>query len=157
MLIVRNWWPAVTWMGVIFLFSTDLFSGSNTSSWLHPLSSSLFPSLTNESIELIHASLRNLGHWSEYFILALLLMRALRAEIPTRRQRSLLICSWALATLYAVGDEWHQSFVPSRSASGLDVSIDSFGAICGALWFERCKKKPDESASETEKTLTSSG
>jgi VanZ family protein len=142
MLIVRNWWPAVTWMGVIFLFSTDLFSGSNTSSWLHPLSSSLFPSLTNESIE---------------FILALLLMRALRAEIPTRRQRSLLICSWALATLYAVGDEWHQSFVPSRSASGLDVSIDSFGAICGALWFERCKKKPDESASETEKTLTSSG
>ena len=140
MLIIRNWWPAVTWMSVIFLFSTDLFSSSNTSSLLHPLLSALIPSLAIEQIEPIHEILRKLGHWSEYLILALLLMRALRAQIPTRRQRSLLICSWVLATLYAASDEWHQSFVPSRSASGLDVLIDSFGAICGALWFVRCKK-----------------
>jgi VanZ family protein len=146
MVIVRNWWPAVTWMSIIFLFSTDFFSSSNTSSLLHPLLSALIPSLAIEQIEPIHEILRKLGHWSEYLILALLLMRALRAQVPTRRQRNLQICSWVLATLYAVGDEWHQSFVPSRSASGLDVLIDSFGAVCGALWFERCKKKPHESA-----------
>jgi VanZ family protein len=145
MLIVRNWWPAATWASVIFLFSTDLFSGSNTSSWIHSLLSSLFPSLTDEQIELIHVGVRKLGHWSEYFILALLLMRAVREQFPTRRQRSLLIWSWVLATLYATSDEWHQSFVPSRSASGLDVLIDSLGAICGALWFERCKKNPRSS------------
>lgn len=146
MVIVRNWWPAVTWMSIIFLFSTDLFSSSNTSSLFQPLLSALIPSLAIEEIEPIHEILRKLAHWSEYLILALLLMRALRAQIPTRRQSSLLICSWVLATLYAVSDEWHQSFVPSRSASGLDVLIDSVGAICGALWFVRCKKKPHESA-----------
>lgn len=146
MRMVKNWWPAVSWMSVIFLFSTDLFSGSNTSSWIHPLLSSLFPSLTTEQIDLIHIIVRKLGHWSEYFILALLLMRAVREQFPTRRQRSLLIWSWVLATLYAAGDEWHQSFVPSRSASGLDVLIDSLGAICGALWFERGKRNPRSSA-----------
>jgi VanZ family protein len=39
------------------------------------------------------------------------------------------------ATFYAASDEWHQSFVPSRTASLADVTIDSVGAICGALWF----------------------
>ena len=146
MLIVRNWWPAVTWMIVIFLFSTDLFSGSNTSTLLGPLLSSLFPSLTTEQTDLIHVSARKLGHWSEYFILARLLMGAVTGQFPLWKQSRHLFWSLVLATLYAVGDEWHQSFVPSRSASGLDVLIDSFGAICGALWFGRCKKKPDESA-----------
>ena len=105
-------------MSAIFLFSTDLFSDSNTSSWLHPLLSSLFPSLTKEQIDLIHESVRKLGHWSEYFILALLLMRALTAQFPMRVDRSHVFWSMVLATLYAASDEWHQSFVPSRSASG---------------------------------------
>ena len=42
----------------------------------------------------------------------------------------------AIATLYAASDEWHQSFVPSRSASIVDVLIDCVGAMCGAFWFE---------------------
>jgi len=144
--IVKNWWPAVTWMGAIFLFSSDLFSDSNTSSLLGPLVSALIPSLTGEQIDLLHVGLRKLGHWCEYFILALLLMRAVKGQFPSWNWSSHLIWSLGLATLYAGGDEWHQSFVPSRSASILDVLIDSFGAVCGALWFERCKKKPEESA-----------
>ncbi len=144
MSIVRNWWPAVTWMSVIFLFSTDLFSGSNTSSLLGPLLSSLLPSLTIEQIDLVHEIVRKLGHWGEYFILARLLKRAVTGQFPLWRQSRHLFWSLFLAILYAAGDEWHQSFVPSRSASIVDVLIDGLGALCGALWFKRYKKNPDE-------------
>lgn len=143
---IKCWWPVAIWMSAIFIFSTDLFSGSNTSSLLRPLLSSLFPSLTSAQIELIHLAVRKLGHWSEYFILARLLMGALRRQFPLRKQSSHLYWSVLVATLYANGDEWHQSFVPSRSASILDVLIDSFGAICGALWFARDKTNRHESA-----------
>jgi VanZ family protein len=36
--------------------------------------------------------------------------------------------------LYAIGDEFHQSFVPSRTASFGDVTIDLLGGICGVTW-----------------------
>lgn len=127
-------------MSLIFLFSTDLFSGANTSSFLGPFLSSLFPAITGDQIETIHLALRKLGHWSEFFILAGLLMRALGMEFPGQTR----IARWAwcvlLTTLYAASDEWHQSFVPSRTASLADVTIDSVGAICGALWFSRRRR-----------------
>ena len=59
---IKNWWPVVAWMSLIFLFSTDLFSGANTSSFLRPLLSSLFPAMTADQIETIHLTLRKLGH-----------------------------------------------------------------------------------------------
>ncbi len=43
-----------------------------------------------------------------------------------------------LATFYALTDEFHQSFVPTRGASPLDVLLDSAGAalfIGTAVWF----------------------
>jgi VanZ family protein len=136
----NNWWPVAAWMSVIFLFSTDLFSGANTSAFLGPFLSSLFPAMTGDQIETIHLVARKLGHWSEYFILASLLMRALGKEFPSQSR----IARWAwcvlLTTLYAASDEWHQSFVPSRTASLADVTVDSFGAICGAWWFSRRRR-----------------
>ena len=133
---IRNWWPIVAWMSMIFLFSTDFFSGANTSSFLHPLLSSLFPALTGDQIETVHLFMRKLGHWSEYFILAVLIVRSLHAQTPKQSRYRRTASAIAIATLYAASDEWHQSFVPSRSASIIDVLIDCFGAICGAFWFQ---------------------
>lgn len=41
-----------------------------------------------------------------------------------------------LAALYAVSDEWHQSFTPGRHPGAQDVLIDTAGALLGvvALW-----------------------
>ena len=145
MIIVKNWWPVVAWMSVIFLFSTDPFSDSNTSSLLSPLLSSLMPSITSEKIDWIHEIVRKLAHWSEYFILAHLLLGAITGQFPLWKRSRHLFWSLVVAILYAASDEWHQSFVPSRSPSSLDVLIDGLGAICGALWFERFKKGTDQS------------
>jgi VanZ family protein len=132
---VKNWGPVGAWMVVIFLFSTDLCSGAHTSSLLGPLLSSLFPAITADQIDALHLALRKLGHWSEYFILASLLMRALGKEFPRQTRIARWVWCVLLTTLYAASDEWHQSFVPSRTASLADVTIDSLGAICGTLWF----------------------
>ena len=133
---IKNWLFVVAWMGLIFLFSTDIFSGANTSSFFGPLLSSLFPIVTADQIETVHLIVRKLGHLCEYFILATLIARALDAQTQRQSRLRRTASAIVIATLYAASDEWHQAFVPSRSASAIDVLIDSFGAMCGALWFE---------------------
>ncbi len=63
--------------------------------------------------------LRKLGHITIYGVLWLTLARAARWRHP------LLVT--AIAILYAISDELHQSFVPGRHGSPLDVAIDAFG------------------------------
>jgi VanZ family protein len=120
-------------MAVIFLFSTDLFAGRQTASWFD----TLLPFLSPEAQEGLHLAIRKAGHFIEYFILAVLLQRAWHCQLPAQpalRRTCLVVL---LSAFYAVSDEWHQSFVPSRSASAMDVLIDSCGALCGAIGFNR--------------------
>lgn len=69
--------------------------------------------------------LRKIAHVAEYAVLGALLARATaRANL-----------AFALGTLYAISDEIHQSFVPGRAGSPLDVAIDAVGVTIGvALW-----------------------
>ena len=136
-----NWAPVLVWMTVIFLFSTDYFSSTNTAPFIVPLLSNLFPDLATGHIESIVMLMRKLGHFSEYCILALLLMRALNAEFAEQSAKSRINWSIALIVIYAVSDELHQAFVPSRTASPWDVLIDSLGGMCGTLWFHRRKRR----------------
>jgi len=130
----KTWAPVAIWMMLIFIFSTDWFAAPNTSSFFTPLLSWLIPGAAPEFIQIIHTALRKLGHWSEYFILANLLGRACQRQWPKQTRQGRFTTSVIIATLYAITDEWHQSFVPNRSASAIDVTIDASGAICGTIW-----------------------
>ncbi|HEX6768855.1 MAG TPA: VanZ family protein [Candidatus Binatia bacterium] len=134
----KTWAPVVAWMALMFTFSTDWFAAPNTSSFVGPLLSWLIPGIAAETTQIVHAALRKLGHWTEYFILATLLAAACKAQWPKQTWRNRFIVTVIIATLYAISDEWHQSFVPSRGASAIDVAIDAFGAICGAFWTLCC-------------------
>lgn len=131
---LRNWAPAVLWAGVIFFFSTDNFSSANTSKFLESLLSAIFSGITSERFEVIHLLIRKLAHWSEYLIFSLLLIRALQGQF--KRKLELRRAVWIAAgiSIYALSDELHQVFVPSRTASLADAALDSFGGICGILW-----------------------
>ena len=78
------------------------------------------------------------GHALGYAILAWLYLRALRRTIHTGTVPRLV--SAGLAALYALSDEYHQTFIPGRSGDLTDVLVDSAG-ICGAMllswWLER--------------------
>lgn len=66
-----------------------------------------------------------MGHVVQYAVLAMLLW-------PVCRGRWLPILG--IAVVYAALDEWHQSFVPSRQGSVVDVMIDTAGAVLALVF-----------------------
>ena len=124
-----GWLPGLLWAAVIFFFSTDTFSGSNTGAILEPLFRHFFPILSAVDIKLIHAVVRKLGHFSEYFVLTILILNRSVDDNTNGR----VVIALVLTVLYAISDEFHQGFVPTRTASIADVTLDIFGALCGAL------------------------
>ena len=121
--------PVVLWAGAIFIFSSGLFSGSNTSSVLRPLVQWVYPSISDAALGLVHGLIRKAGHFFEYAILALLLARAFRTSLREFLRNHWFAVSLTLITLYALSDEFHQSFVSSRTASIYDCLIDTAGGL----------------------------
>src|SRR6266852_8508443 len=131
---VRYWMPAIVWMALIFLGSTDMLSAEHTSRFLVPFLRWLDPQISLAALAAIQVGIRKLGHLTEYAILAMLLWRALRSGTRWQMKMSILFLVAALASaIFAVSDEFHQSFVPSRTASPNDVMIDICGALIGLL------------------------
>ena len=129
---LKYWLPLLTWLCVIFVGSTDLMSAEQTSRFLVPFLRWLKPDISTGALAQVHFFVRKLGHISEYAILAILLWRALRSGTNLRIKMSLLfVAVWLACGIFAAGDEFHQSFVPSRTASLLDVMIDLSGAFIG--------------------------
>jgi len=129
---LKYWLPLLIWLCVIFVGSTDLMSAEQTSRFLVPFLRWLKPDISTGALAQVHFFGRKLGHISEYAILAILLWRALRSGTNLRIKMSLLfVAVWLACGIFAAGDEFHQSFVPSRTASLLDVMIDLSGAFIG--------------------------
>jgi len=116
---IALWAPVAIWMTVIFYLSNQ----------------SSLPHAPDQLFDLIG---RKLAHFSEYALLAVLVGRALAGsgKSPVRAFSYTL----AICLLYAAGDEWHQSFVPLRTPSPVDIGIDMLGTTSGAtavLWRAR--------------------
>ena len=126
---LARWLPVAAWATVISVLSSDSFSGAHTATFLKPVFDLLLPGAAPTTIEAAHALVRKLAHVTEYAILAVLVFRALeRAE---RAAVASALGALAFCALYASLDELHQSFVPSRGASSLDVALDTLGAALG--------------------------
>ena len=134
----RYWLPVLLWGALIFNGSTDALSSRRTSRFLGPLLRFLKPDISEESFHRIQTVIRKGGHLSEYAVLAILIWRAVQrpGEKPPERWRwRLAFAVMGACALYAAGDEYHQSFYPSRYASFGDVAIDTAGAAAGlVLW-----------------------
>ena len=80
-------------------------------------------------IKKVFVPVRKCAHFTVYFILALLIISFLKEFDYSLRKKiliTLLICF-----TYACTDEFHQLFVPGRSAAIRDVFIDTLGAELG--------------------------
>ena len=71
-------------------------------------------------------------HAAEFAILFTLIHALLKRRDPSRPRRNLLTAS-ALALLFAISDEYHQTHVPGRGGNGRDVAIDGLGIGLAAL------------------------
>jgi VanZ family protein len=108
------WLPPLAWMAIIFAFSAQHGGGH---------------------LPAAEIVLRKLAHVTEYLILTLLLLRALH-----RSGLALTVpLAAAVALAYASSDEWHQSFVPGRTATPRDVAIDCIGIALAMLAVTRTR------------------
>jgi len=130
--LVLYWMPVIAWMSVIFLASTDLMSAQHTSRFIGPFLRWIAPQISPEMIQQVQFAVRKAAHVTEYAILAALLMHAFSAGARALRWRDALLAVF-LAGAFAAGDEYHQSFIASRTGAAGDVLIDITGAMLGAL------------------------
>ena len=71
------------------------------------------------------------AHFTEYLVFGGLLVLAARRTWPALGWGKLALVAIALASLYAVTDEFHQSFVPGRVCDPAWLT-DTLGAALGA-------------------------
>ena len=129
--LLRAWWPAAVWICLIAFESTDVFSSEHTGSLLYKLLTRLFGNIDLYKFLVFHHYLRKTGHVVGYGMLSLLLLRAWRATLG-RVQPLLLraaLLSWLGTAIVAALDEWHQSYIPSRTGSVWDVALDSVAGV----------------------------
>ena len=128
--LVSYWVPALTWMLVIFAASTDMMSAEHTSRFIAPFLRWLTPDVSVATIATVQLFVRKAAHLTEYAILGALLVRAFGSR-DVRPAWGYAVVAWLLAVAWAGLDEFHQSFVSSRTGSPIDVMIDATGALIG--------------------------
>lgn len=106
---LRLWAPVALYMAALFALSSQsvLPGASLTPDWMQ--------------------------HGVAYAGLAVVTLRATAGGQWSGIRSRALLAAWIVATLYGVSDEFHQSFVPTRSADLRDVSADAIGAALGLL------------------------
>ncbi len=148
--VLKAWIAAILWLIVIAIESTALLSASNTSRILYPLLHFLFGLDWEQlrSLALLHSKDRTCG-------------RLWHAEHPAfprvaRHSARHVDAKWTLrwATIAILGtalvaslDEWHQSFIPSRTGRWQDVVLDTCAGFAAQLiiflWWMWRRKNED--------------
>jgi VanZ family protein len=140
--VLKAWIALILWLIVIAIESTTYLSSQNTGRFLYPLLHFIF-GIDYAGFEPYHAFLRKTGHVFGYGLLSILFFRAWRESLPstsgarwTMRWASIAILGTAIV---ASLDEWHQSYLPTRTGTLHDVILDSCAGIAAQLavflWF----------------------
>jgi len=104
---IRFWYPPIIWGLIIFTFSAQTTPSTSSVQWQD-------------------FSVKKFAHVVEYSIFAMLIFRGLYNS-GIKLKKALLI-SFLFPVLYAVTDEFHQSFTPGREPHIRDVIFDTIGA-----------------------------
>ena len=117
--------------------------------------SSKYNKLEEEEKEVVlhrtESIIRKIAHFSIYTVVGFLLMGLLSTYKLKDKWR--MIMTIVIGILYAISDEFHQSFSPGRTPKVTDVYIDTLGIILGVLlvilirtFYKEIKKKCCENA-----------
>lgn len=126
-ILITSYAALILWALVIFTLSSE---GSDTSSGR---SGAIVETVQSWGVagdtDFMTFLVRKSAHIIAYFILGLLAYNVIRLySWPMRRA---ILASAAIVLLYAISDEFHQSFVPGRSAEVRDVLIDTTAGVVG--------------------------
>jgi VanZ family protein len=138
--------PSLLWTAIVLAASSDLFSAAHTGGVLAAILRAVAGhDVSGELFAVIHYLIRKLAHLTEYGIASVLYFRALRnpevgAPATSSRHLSLHLLAVLIVLLVAAIDEFHQSFVASRTGSPADVLLDVTGGTIAQfllLWESR--------------------
>ena len=106
---IKLWVPVLIWCGVIFSFSSMQINHEAEFSWLDFV-------------------IKKTAHVTEYAILYWLTFRAVsqKGKLVDKKYLTYVL---VFAFLYAMSDEWHQTFVRGREGTLRDVGFDTLGAL----------------------------
>jgi VanZ family protein len=117
------------WMVVIFLLSNEpSTTSSERSGAIVEVVKTIGTSLPNDVLIFIT---RKLAHIIAYLILGFSMFLVVCAHTPNVRKA--ILVSILFVCLYAITDEFHQTFVPGRSGEVRDVLIDTAAGAAGVL------------------------
>lgn len=105
---LKKWIPVLAWCGLIFFLSSQPH----------------LPGPENVNLDFLF---KKLGHICAYAILFGLTFRATHSA-----KQSFLFC-----IMYAMSDEYHQSFVPGRTPMIRDIGIDIIGMSLATILVQR--------------------
>lgn len=91
-------------------------------------------SLSAPKIPIVHWSDKPL-HFCAYAGLGWLVARALQPYNSSWHAFKIVIAGLLGATLYGITDEFHQLFVPGRTADVFDLAMDALGGLAGGLFY----------------------
>jgi len=134
--VFKTWIAALLWMLVIAIESTDMLSAEHTGRFLYPLLHFLM-GMDLAHFAVVHHYVRKLGHFVGYFTLSFFLFRAWRAtlHLPWAPRWALrwAAIAFGMSALVASLDEWHQTFIPSRTGLFRDVLLDTSAALTAQI------------------------
>jgi len=128
-----KWIWVIGWMILIFIFSSQPGDISNENNkfvvYVFNLLGLNLNSIFGTMSDFI---VRKAAHFTEYFILYILLYRAMN----TKKNADIKIFIGAILVvfLYACSDELHQAFVPGRVCAFRDVLVDTCGGLTAFLF-----------------------
>lgn len=135
------------WLGLIAIESTNWLSSANTNNFLYPI----FHFLTGvdpRRFGVWNEYFRKVGHFVGYFALSWLLFGAWRATLP---QEGSPHWSWHwarvaffMSALVATLDEWHQTYLASRTGNARDVLLDTSAVVTAqiVIWMLMRRRTP---------------
>lgn len=148
--LILSWTLVALWAAVIFFMSAHTgsdFDGEGplaaVKRWLVGLVAPVFGPET----DVVNVA----AHFTEYLVFGGLLFAALRYTWPSASLGHLALAAVALASLYAVTDEFHQSFVPGRLCDPADWLTDTLGAALGVVLMRATRKGDPAARSASQK------
>jgi VanZ family protein len=132
--ILRVWLAAGLWLTVIAIESTTYLSSDYTGRFLYPIFHFLF-GMDWRRFVIWHHYIRKTGHFVGYFILSVLLFRAwkITLRLPAMWALRWSVIAFLMSAMVASMDEWHQTFLPSRTGLFSDVVLDSSAALTAQI------------------------
>ena len=114
---ISSWVLVVLWSGIIFYFSS-------------------VPNLKISQFGFLDFVLRKAAHITEYVVLCIFYIRALKNTTKLSDKKVYLL-SVIFSIIYAITDEIHQSFVPTRGGNHIiDILFDTIGVVLGRFVYK---------------------